>query len=201
MPRSSSHSRPRPGLFWTLVAGVVAIDVITKIAAVDLLPGQRVPQNVLGDVVRLTLVFNPGAAFGLNLGPWSREIFLVLTVIALVILGRLYRSTRRGDALRVIALGLVCGGAIGNLIDRVRSPIGVVDFMDIGFRDWRWPTFNVADIAVSTGAFLLAWALWGEEHRPETQLEARSQVAELVPDMIPEVVREVVPEPKVSSGG
>jgi len=201
MPRSSSHSRPRPALFWSLVAGVVAIDVITKIAAVRLLPGQRVPQNVFGEVVRLTLVYNPGAAFGLNLGPWSREIFLVLTVIALVILGRLYRSTRRGDALRVIALGLVCGGAIGNLIDRVRSPIGVVDFMDIGFRDWRWPTFNVADIAVSTGAFLLAWALWGEEHRPETHLEARSQVAELVPDMIPEVVGEVVPEPKVSSGG
>jgi len=201
MPRSSSHSRPRPALFWSLVAGVVATDVITKIAAVRLLPGQRVPQNVFGEVVRLTLVYNPGAAFGLNLGPWSREIFLVLTVIALVILGRLYRSTRPGDALRVIALGLVCGGAIGNLIDRVRSPIGVVDFMDIGFRDWRWPTFNVADIAVSTGAFLLAWALWGEEHRPETHLEARSQVAELVPDMIPEVVREVVPEPKVSSGG
>lgn len=201
MPRSSSHSRPRPALFWSLIAGVVAIDVITKIAAVQFLPGQRVPQNVFGEVVRLTLVFNPGAAFGLNLGPWSREIFLVLTVIALVILGRLYRGTRADDILRVVALGLVCGGAIGNLIDRVRSPIGVVDFMDIGFRDWRWPTFNVADIAVSTGAFLLAWALWGEEHRPETHIELRSQVAEVVPDVMPEVVREVVPEPKVSSGG
>ena len=201
MPRSSSHSRPRPALFWSLIAGVVAIDVITKIAAVQFLPGQRVPQNVFGEVVRLTLVFNPGAAFGLNLGPWSREIFLVLTVIALVILGRLYRGTRADDILRVVALGLVCGGAIGNLIDRVRSPIGVVDFMDIGFRDWRWPTFNVADIAVSTGAFLLAWALWGEEHRPETHIELRSQVAEVVPDVMPEVVREVVPEPKVSRGG
>ncbi|HZI40784.1 MAG TPA: signal peptidase II, partial [Gemmatimonadaceae bacterium] len=71
-----------------MVAGVVAIDVLTKTAAVQLLPGQRVPRNVFGEVVRLTLVFNPGAAFGLNLGPWSREIFLVLTVIALVILGR-----------------------------------------------------------------------------------------------------------------
>ncbi|HEX6809971.1 MAG TPA: signal peptidase II [Gemmatimonadaceae bacterium] len=201
MPKSSSHSRPRPALFWSLVAGVVATDVITKIAAVQFLPGQRVPQNVFGEVVRLTLVFNPGAAFGLNLGPWSREIFLVLTVIALMILGRLYRGTRADDVLRVVALGLVCGGAIGNLIDRVRSPIGVVDFMDIGFRDWRWPTFNVADIAVSTGAFLLAWALWGEEHRPEAHIEVRTQVAEAVPDVMPEVVREVVPEPKVSSGG
>ena len=195
MPRSSSHSRPRPALFWSLVAGVVAIDVITKTAAVEYLPGQRMPQNVFGEVVRRTLVYNPGAAFGLNLGPWSREIFLVLTVVALVILGRLYRGTRSEDVLRVVALGLVCGGAVGNLIDRVRSPIGVVDFMDIGFRDWRWPTFNVADIAVSTGAFLLAWALWGEERRPETELEI--QGSESVPDVMPEVM----PEPKVSSGG
>lgn len=193
MPRSSSHSRPRPALFWSLVVGVVAIDVITKNAAVESLPGPRIPQNVFGDVVRLTLVFNPGAAFGLNLGVWSREIFLVLTLVALVILGRLYRATRPGDVLRVVALGLVCGGAMGNLIDRVRSPIGVVDFMDIGFRDWRWPTFNVADIAVSVGAFLLAWALWGEERHSETHAEVIAAV--------PDVVAEVVAEPKVSSGG
>lgn len=194
MPRSSSLSRPNRALFWSLVVGVVAIDVITKIAAVQSLPGARVPQNIVGDYVRLTLVFNPGAAFGLNLGPFSREIFLVLTVIALVILGRLYRATRPDDLLRVVALGLVCGGAMGNLIDRVRSPIGVVDFMDIGFRDWRWPTFNVADIAVSLGAFLLAWALWGEERHAA---EPRTEVVATVPD----VVAEVVPEPKVSSGG
>ncbi len=193
MPRSSSHSRPRRALFWSLVVGVVAIDVITKNAAKQSLPGPRVPQNVFGDVVRLTLVFNPGAAFGLNLGAWSREIFLVLTVLALVILGRLYRATKPGDVLRVVALGLVCGGAMGNLIDRVRSPIGVVDFMDIGFRDWRWPTFNVADIAVSVGAFLLAWALWGEERHSETHDGLIAAV--------PDVVSEVVAEPKVSSGG
>lgn len=185
MPRSNSRSRARPALFWSLVTGVVALNVITKLAAMQVLPGQRVPRDVLGDWVRLTLVFNRGAAFGLNLGPWSREIFLVLTVLALVILARLYRTTRPDDVLRVIALGLVCGGAIGNLIDRLRSPIGVVDFMDIGFRDWRWPTFNVADIAVSSGAFLLAWALWGEDRRAAS----------------PPAVTEIVPEAKVTSGG
>jgi signal peptidase II len=58
----------------------------------------------------------------------------------------------------------VCGGAIGNLIDRIRSAQGVVDFIDIGIGDTRWPTFNVADMAVSIGAFLLAWVLWGEEN-------------------------------------
>lgn len=167
MPRSSSPRRANPVLFWSLIVGVIVADVITKMIAVTRLVPQRMPREVIGEYVRLTLVFNRGAAFGLNLGPWSRGIFLVLTVIALVILGRLYASTRPGDVLRVTALGLVCGGAIGNLIDRIRSPIGVVDFLDIGVHGWRWPTFNVADIAVSTGALLLAWVLWGEDRAEE----------------------------------
>jgi signal peptidase II len=57
---------------------------------------------------------------------------------------------------------------MGNLIDRLRSPAGVVDFIDIGFGDSRWPTFNIADMAVSLGAFLLAWVLWGEDSEPRT---------------------------------
>ena len=97
---------------------------------------------------------------------YSRWIFMVLTIGALVILGRLYQATRQGDLVRTLALGLVCGGAVGNLIDRIRSPQGVVDFIDVGVGDLRWPTFNVADMAVSVGAFLLAWVLWGEERSP-----------------------------------
>ncbi|HEU4641817.1 MAG TPA: signal peptidase II [Gemmatimonadaceae bacterium] len=178
MPRSSSPNRAKPALFWTLVVGIIIADVITKLLAVSTLVPQRVPREVIGDWVRFTLVFNRGAAFGLHLGPWSRGIFLVLTVVALVILGRLYRATRPGEMLRTIALGLVVGGAIGNLIDRIRSPMGVVDFLDIGFRDWRWPTFNVADIAVSTGAILLAWVLWGEEHAAEQEAQRPEPVVE-----------------------
>jgi 23S rRNA pseudouridine1911/1915/1917 synthase len=97
---------------------------------------------------------------------------MALTAGALVILGRLYHATRQGDFLRTIALGLVCGGAVGNLIDRVRSATGVVDFIDVGVGDLRWPTFNVADMAVSIGAFLLAWVLWGEERSPTTVVAA-----------------------------
>lgn len=159
------NSRLKPATFWTLSVAIVIADVITKALAVESLVPQRVPREVLGEWARLTLVYNRGAAFGLHLGPFSREIFLVLTVIALAVLWRLYKATRVGDTLRTVALALVCGGAVGNLIDRIRSPMGVVDFLDVGFRDWRWPTFNVADIAVSSGAFLLAWALWGEEKR------------------------------------
>lgn len=150
-------------LFWALLGSVVVLDVITKAMAVQALMPQRLPHEVLGESVRLTLVYNPGAAFGLHLGPYSRWIFLGLTIGALVILWRLFLSTRPGDWLRAVALGLVCGGATGNLIDRIRSPLGVVDFIDVGIGDMRWPTFNVADMAVSTGAFLLAWVLWGED--------------------------------------
>jgi signal peptidase II len=146
-----------------VVAVVVLSDLITKAIAVAELYPRGIPQPVFGDVVRLTLVYNRGAAFGLHLGPYSRWIFLALTIGALVILAQLYRNTRAGDVVRTLAIGLVCGGALGNLVDRVKGAQGVVDFVDIGIGAMRWPTFNVADMAVSTGAILLAWVLWGEE--------------------------------------
>jgi signal peptidase II len=115
-----------------VIVFVAALDVVTKAMAVRGLVPQRVPHEVLGDYVRLTLVYNPGAAFGLHLGPQSRWIFTALTLIALGILWRLYRTTSRGDIPRVLALALVCAGALGNLIDRLRSELGVVDFLDVG---------------------------------------------------------------------
>lgn len=153
----------RARIFWPVVVTVVLSDIVTKwIAVRDLWP-RGVPREVFGDFVRLTLVFNRGAAFGLHLGEYSRWIFLALTIAALFILAQLYRATPARDIARTLAIALVSGGAIGNLIDRVRGPQGVVDFIDIGIRDARWPTFNVADMAVSTGAVLLAWVLWGED--------------------------------------
>ena len=132
-------------------------------------PGYRalLTDPVIGEWLRFTLVYNPGAAFGLHVGQYSRWIFMILTIVALVILGRLYAATKPGDRARTLALALVCGGAVGNLIDRIHSWRGVVDFIDIGFSDSRWPTFNIADMAVSFGAFLLAWVLWGEDTEPE----------------------------------
>jgi len=165
-------AKPNPPLFWGTLAVVVALDLATKLIAVATLSPQHVPHEILGSHVRLTLVYNPGAAFGLNLGIYSRWIFMSLTAGALVVLGRLYLATRQGDLLRTIALALVCGGAVGNLIDRIRSAAGVVDFIDVGVGDIRWPTFNVADMAVSIGAFLLAWVLWGEERAPASVVAA-----------------------------
>lgn len=159
-------ARPNPPLFWGVLVTIVALDFATKVLAVATLSPQHVPHEVVGNTLRLTLVYNPGAAFGLNLGIYSRWIFMALTIGALVILGRLYLATRQGDLLRTLALALVCAGAVGNLIDRIRSASGVVDFIDVGIGDMRWPTFNVADMAVSVGAFMLAWVLWGEERAP-----------------------------------
>ena len=164
--------RANTPLFWSVLGVVVILDVITKAIAVFSLVPQRIPHELIGDTVRFTLVYNPGAAFGLHLGAYSRWIFMALTIGALFILGRLYRATRDGDLVRTLAISLVCAGAVGNLIDRIKSPLGVVDFIDVGIGDARWPTFNVADMAVSIGAFMLAWVLWGEDNAPQPAPEA-----------------------------
>jgi signal peptidase II len=181
------RSRSNAALFWPVVALVAALDVVTKAIAVRELLLPRVPHEALGNFVRFTLVYNPGAAFGLHLGPQSRWIFTVLTIVALVILGRLYRGTMRGDLPRVLALALVCAGAVGNLWDRLRSDLGVVDFLDVGFGDMRWPTFNVADMAVSCGAMLLAWVLWREDHAAAAAASASSpaSIASTTPPLAP----------------
>jgi signal peptidase II len=152
--------------FWPVFLLVVAVDFFTKSLASRMDEG--VPRELHASWARLTLVHNQGAAFGLYVGEHSRWIFMVLTIIALVILARLYSATRNGDIIRSVSLALVCGGAVGNLIDRIASAKGVIDFIDIGIGESRWPTFNVADMAVSIGAFLLAWVLWGEDTESET---------------------------------
>jgi signal peptidase II len=166
----------RARVFWPVLITVVLSDIVTKwIAVRDLYP-RGVPREVFGEVVRLTLVYNRGAAFGISVGDYSRWIFLGLTVVALVILAQLYRATPGRDIARTLAISLVAAGAIGNLIDRIRGPQGVVDFIDMGVGDMRWPTFNVADMAVSTGAILLAYVLWHEE-----KAERKSAAATISP--------------------
>lgn len=164
--------------FWLVVGAVVAADMVTKAIAEATLYPRGVPREVLGDWVRLTLVYNRGAAFGLHLGPHSRWIFMVLTVVALWVLWRLLQQTRPGETLRVLAISLVSGGALGNFIDRVRHAQGVVDFIDVGVGSLRWPTFNVADMAVSTGAVLLAWVLWDEDRGERTSAVVATETSQ-----------------------
>jgi signal peptidase II len=159
--RSAAESRR---LFWSVGLGLLLADFLSKrLAQRELLPIP--PVSVIGDWVQLRLVYNQGAAFGLHLGPWSRWIFLLIAVVAVVLLYRMARSSSPRDLVRQVACGLVAGGAAGNLVDRVRSAQGVVDFIDVGIGMTRWPTFNVADMGVSIGAIVLAISLWVEDAR------------------------------------
>jgi signal peptidase II len=168
--RSSANAR----IFWRVVAGVVALDVVTKLLALRYLT-EYVPIAVLDqDWLRLTLVFNRGAAFGLHLGHdlVTRVVFILLTFVALGILWKLLREARDGDSIRVLAISLVFAGAVGNLIDRLRWSRGVVDFLDMGVGATRWPTFNVADMVVTGGAVALAILLWKEDRTDDRTLTA-----------------------------
>jgi signal peptidase II len=151
-------------VFWPAM-GVIALgDFVTK-RLVESLLALHVPHDVIGGYVRMTLTYNPGAAMNLSFGDWSRVVLSALAATMLVVLYRMYRSAADGDAWQALALGLIAGGAIGNLSDRIRSARGVVDFIDVGTAEWRFYTFNVADSGVFCGAILLALIL---VRRPKT---------------------------------
>jgi signal peptidase II len=150
----------KAAVFWPVVLGVVIADVATKQLAVARLSPPYIPHDVVGRFVRLTLAYNPGAAFSMSLGSASRWGFAALAVIALSVLYLVYRNAEPDDVVQALALALIAGGALGNLADRLRSARGVVDFIDIGTASWRFWTFNVADMGVTCGAILLAWTLW-----------------------------------------
>ncbi len=154
----------KAGLFVLVIAIVVPLDMLTKAWITQNIALYR-PVPVIGDFFRITYTHNPGAAFGINIGEHSRIFFLLLSLVALVVLGLIYRSTPITDRLRLLAVSLVSGGAIGNIIDRIRYEQGVVDFLDVGIGSTRWPVFNVADMAVSTGAVLLLVSFYLEGRR------------------------------------
>ena len=158
---------PKARWFWPLALALLVTDCATKRAVEERLD-VGVPRPVVGETVRFTLSYNTNAAMGFQLGGERRRLVLsALTIAALVVLGVLYHRTRPADRLRVIGVALVAGGALGNLLDRLRSASGVVDFIDVGVRDVRFWTFNVADVGITIGAVLLMLALgrWGGASR------------------------------------
>lgn len=176
--RFRSRVRAKLAVFVLIFVPVMALDLVTKRWALEALASQR--GELFGGLMPLTLAFNKGAAFGLRIGEDSRWFFVPVTILALILLGALFRQARRGDWLRIVAISLVVSGALGNLYDRVRWSRGVVDFLgpvDLGF--WDFPIFNVADIAITCGAILLAISFWMEEN--ELAREAERQDAP-VPD-------------------
>lgn len=120
---------------------------------------EHVPREVIGEVLRFTLVYNPGAAFSVYLGEYSRVVFSVLALIVIAMLLRMYQEAAPHDRAMGASLGLIVGGAVGNLSDRLRSARGVVDFIDVGFGNARFWIFNVADMGVTVGAVILLYLM------------------------------------------
>lgn len=143
------------GPMW-LASILVLVDQVTKIAAVKWLTYQQALPVLPG--LNLTLMHNPGAAFSFlaDAGGWQRWFFATLAVVVSVWLVFLIRASAPSARLYRLGLTLILGGAVGNLIDRLRLGY-VIDFVELYYRTWSWPAFNVADSAITVGAgfFLL----------------------------------------------
>jgi signal peptidase II len=160
-------------IFGLIFPVVMALDFATKRWALDTLAFES--RELFGGLLPLTLAFNRGAAFGMSIGEDSRWFFVPVTIVALILLGVLYRQAADRDFLRIVSISLVVSGAVGNLYDRVRWDRGVVDFLgpiDLGF--WHFPIFNVADMAITCGAVLLAISFWLEEQQERARETAEA---------------------------
>lgn len=165
-------------LFWPLMVLFVAVDWFTKRwAELELAPVGMI-HPVMGELLRFRLAYNRGAAMGISLGALSRPVFSLLALVAIVIIARIYRAAPRDDWKLGAACGLLLAGAIGNLLDRLRSPLGVVDFIDVGWGTLRFWTFNVADVAVSLGAAIVATLIWRRDGLEPRTTPAVGEVAE-----------------------
>lgn len=156
--RNASVLRPAPAPYswlWLFVsAAVIWADIVTKEWASEVLTLYR-PEEVYS-WLNMTLAHNYGAAFSFlsNAGGWQRWFFTVLaSIISVVLIVWVLRLPRR-EWLTGLALSLIIGGAIGNLIDRIQLGY-VVDFIDVHYAGWHWPAFNVADSAITCGVILM----------------------------------------------
>lgn len=146
---------------------VLLLDQISKVwvASAFLIHESR---PVISGLFNLTFITNTGAAFGILAGAQSlgRQAFFVgVALVALVVLYLAYREYREQGQIYMVAIGLVAGGALGNLVDRLR--LGhVIDFLDFYFRQYHWPAFNIADSAITVGVGLFLIAGFREHDGP-----------------------------------
>jgi signal peptidase II len=137
--------------FWLPALLVFIADRMTKLHVMrTMVPGESF--RVLGEFFRITSVRNTGAAFGLFQG--NHRVFVWISLVAIALVLVLYHRSGRGHRLRSLALGLILGGAFGNVYDRIRYR-EVVDFLEFSVGRFHWPVFNLADSAVTIGVLLL----------------------------------------------
>jgi signal peptidase II len=155
---------------WITAAVILVLDQAIKLLVTDALaPFQHKP--IIPGFFNLVLVYNKGAAFGILNDPdssWQVLFFILITLLAVIILVYLLRTTARRDRFFILGLGAILGGALGNLVDRIR--LGkVIDYLDFSVRQFHWPAFNIADMAITLGALALIISLYrNERHASNT---------------------------------
>ena len=141
--------------FWLIVLFIFAVvtDQLSK-HAVDSFFNLYESRNIIGDYLKLTYIKNSGASFGISFG--NPTVMVVVNILVILLLAFLFlKGTLRPEhILGKIAVFLVLGGAIGNLIDRIRFG-EVRDFIEMGIGHYRWPVYNLADIYITFGMFIL----------------------------------------------
>lgn len=139
---------------------VFIVDQLTKWAAVEYLAG-RPPVKIMPGF-DLQLVYNTGAAFGMlsDAGGWQNVFFVVVAAAVSSFIIYALRGLTRADLQVAVGYTLILGGALGNVVDRLRHGY-VVDFVHWFYRDFHWPNFNIADAAICVGAFFLVLDVFG----------------------------------------
>lgn len=167
LPVVHEGSRSSARLFVTALLITVSDQVVKKVVTSVMDLGESV--DLIGSVVRFTRTSNTGAAFGMLRG--RSLVFIIVSAAASVAIAASWRHISRLRPAEQLAFGLIMGGAAGNLIDRLRVG-AVVDFINIGLGDLRWPYFNVADSAITIGVVILAFhLLFRPRARPQTDTE------------------------------
>ena len=155
---TANPSLRKGGLIWLLLSAfVIGLDQLTKVIVLDALQ-PYVPHPVIPGFLNWTLAFNTGAAFSFlaDQQGWQRWVFTGIAIVVSAILTSWLARTSRKEWRTALPLAMVIGGALGNLIDRVRFG-HVTDFIQVYYREWAFPSFNIADSAISIGAVLLVF--------------------------------------------
>ena len=153
-----SHLRSalRQRLFVCIVVGTLLADQLTKWLTVTLLP-LRTPYVIIPNYLSFTFVKNEGAAFGLFQG--KLFIFLTAAIIAVFTILRFLRKIPKDELWLRTGLALLLSGALGNFIDRIHLGF-VIDFIDLHWYQYHWPVFNIADLVIDAGVFMILWKVF-----------------------------------------
>ncbi|WP_022726699.1 signal peptidase II [Fodinicurvata sediminis] len=151
----SGNARVALGRALGLAVLIAALDQASKwFVLIEVMQPPRIIE-VTG-FFNLVLTYNRGVSFGLLAGDSPWQPYILSLVSLLIVLALLYWLRQQANTVMILAVGMVSGGALGNMIDRFLHP-GVVDFLDFHYAGWHWPAFNLADSTIVAGVALLLW--------------------------------------------